>query len=169
MARFSGMNSRYGSDQSRLTEFTSEVLVTCPRCSRCAIVRMTELSNPVRHGPLVARKQARVTCVRCGYNACRAAFVLTLNAPRDPVFRLPVWLQTSCCGHTLWAYNEHHLSALGEYVGAKLRERRADSTTGWSNRSWTSRLPRWLSAGKNREHVLRSIAYLKNQLSSERG
>jgi len=41
----------------------------------------------------------------------------------DPVFGLPLWLRTSCCGQTLWAYNEEHLKRLHGYAAAGLRER----------------------------------------------
>lgn len=83
------------------------------------------------------------------------------GAPVDPVLGLPLWLQVSCCGHSLWAYNGEHLSKLGAYVAAGLRERTA-------NKHWSifSRLPQWMTAGKNREAVLASINRLEKKLAS---
>jgi RNase P subunit RPR2 len=85
------------------------------------------------------------------------------GSPVDPVVGLPLWLQVSCCGHTLWAYNGEHLSKLGAYVAAGLRERTA-------NKHWSmfSRLPKWMSDGKNREAVLSSINRLDRKLTSVR-
>jgi len=45
------------------------------------------------------------------------------HGPNDPFFGLPLWLQTPCCGHILWAYNDRHLATLESYVGTGLRER----------------------------------------------
>ncbi|MGI5171658.1 hypothetical protein ACQEU3_45665 [Spirillospora sp. CA-253888] len=39
----------------------------------------------------------------------------------------PLWLQRSCCGHVLWAYNVRHLDLLESYAAAKLREGRTVS------------------------------------------
>jgi RNase P subunit RPR2 len=84
-----------------------------------------------------------------------------LGSPVDPVAGLPLWLQAPCCGHTLWAYNADHLTRLGAYVAAGLRERTA-------NKHWSmfSRLPQWMTAGKNREAVLASINRLEKKLAS---
>ncbi len=83
------------------------------------------------------------------------------GAPFDPVLGLPLWLNVSCCGHSLWAYNGEHLSQLGAYVAAGLRERAA-------NHHWSmfSRLPQWMTAGKNREAVLSAINRLNKKLAS---
>jgi hypothetical protein len=83
------------------------------------------------------------------------------GSPVDPVVGLPLWLQAPCCGHILWAYNAEHLTKLGSYVAAGLRERTA-------NKHWSmfSRLPQWMTAGKNREAVLSSINRLEKKLVS---
>ena len=80
------------------------------------------------------------------------------GAPVDPFFRLPLWLQTQCCGgRTLWAFNETHLALLEDYVAARLRER------GQARNRMTlvARLPRWLKSAKNRDEVLRAITRLR--------
>ena len=75
----------------------------------------------------------------------------------DPSFGFPLWLQTSCCGETLWAYNEEHLCRLREYVSATLREKRGFAQSPRLHRSLFSRLPKWVIARGNRDAVLASI------------
>jgi hypothetical protein len=70
----------------------------------------------------------------------------------DPNFGFELWLQISCCGSILWAYNERHLSDLKSYIGSNLRDGR--------NRrggSMISRLPRWMVIAKNRDAVMKCI------------
>ncbi|MEH2408153.1 hypothetical protein [Nostoc sp.] len=82
----------------------------------------------------------------------------------DHFFGLPLWLQTSCCGQMLWAYNEAHLNFLESYVQSRLRERLPDDTLGWHNGSLASRLPRWIKLTQHREKVLQKIQQLKQTL-----
>ncbi|MEH2422760.1 MAG: hypothetical protein V7K48_18135 [Nostoc sp.] len=82
----------------------------------------------------------------------------------DHFFGLPLWLQTSCCGQVLWAYNEAHLNFLEGYVQSRLRERLPDETLGWHNGSLASRLPRWIKLTQHQEKVLQKIQQLKQRL-----
>lgn len=77
----------------------------------------------------------------------------------DPAFGLPLWLQAPCCGRTLWAYNQEHLSALRSYVAAAHRERHPSGK--WS---MFTRLPQWVKSAKNREEILRCIGRLEQRL-----
>lgn len=77
---------------------------------------------------------------------------------------LEVWLQRPCCGRTLWAFNEEHVSYLGQVVAPKLRERRPDESFGWSNSTLDSRLPRWMLKGSNRDEVLKGLQALRAML-----
>jgi hypothetical protein len=83
---------------------------------------------------------------------------------RDDYFGLPLWLQTRCCGHVLWANNEGHLLFLERYVGAKLRERVPNR-----NGSLPSRLPTWIKLARNRDELLRCLARLRASLPAEAG
>ena len=78
----------------------------------------------------------------------------------DDYFHLPLWIQSPCCGHTLWAYNWRHLEFIESFVKAALRDRRQDSF-GWSKRSMVTRLPRWMKAATNREQILDGIGKLR--------
>jgi hypothetical protein len=77
----------------------------------------------------------------------------------DSCFGLPLWLQTPCAGHTLWAFNLRHLVYLKQFVGAELRGRRV-----MTNASVVSRLPAWLKDAKHRQAVLRAAERLERSL-----
>ena len=98
------------------------------------------------------------------------AGVLCIGGPIDWYFHYPVWLATSCCGETLWAYNEEHLDYLENYVSAALRERASATRMAEArirNSSLASRLPGWLTAAKNRKGILAAIAKLRQRLPQE--
>ena len=82
---------------------------------------------------------------------------LLSGEPRDPMFGCRLWLQTPCKGETLWAYNEAHLRDLYAYVSARLRER--------VGASMAARLPRWMTAAKNRATALRGLDRLEKRLA----
>jgi len=141
-------------------------------------------------GPVVG--QARARCQHCGYKwlrkelrgnakasaslpcrvevrcpSCQLASSLDVEwcpmrfggVPIDPIVGLPLWLQTPCCGEILWAYNARHLGRLRDYISASLRER----TIG-THASVFQRLPRWMTAAKNRDRVLQCIERLQLRL-----
>lgn len=126
------------------------------RCPNCGY-KWLEARHRRRSIKEQGRRWATVSCP-----ACEKATKLMLHwrvsrfgAAVDPAFGLPLWLQVSCRGETLWVYNASHLQALREYVVADLRER-----VGVMQWSMFSRLPRWLSSRKNRNAVLDSMERL---------
>ncbi|MFE0149927.1 hypothetical protein ACFWY5_22440 [Nonomuraea sp. NPDC059007] len=101
-------------------DFIDEVLVRCPRCDGCAVV----LAHPgITKDSETAAYGRRLRCRECGYVKDEAFGFALVGGPVDPFFQRPVWLQASCCGHVLWAYNIRHLDLLEAFVAAKLRER----------------------------------------------
>ncbi|WP_448317230.1 hypothetical protein [Streptomyces sp. CO7] len=80
-----------------------------------------------------------------------------LGGSEDPFFRRPLWLQTRCAGHILWAYNEEHVDELSSYVRARLRERGGARPT----MSMFARLPAWMKASDNRAEVLAGLETLR--------
>jgi hypothetical protein len=95
-------------------------------------------------------------------------FTLHSREPGDPYFGLDLWLQTSCCGKTLWARNADHLSFLSDYVRAEIRERATGLEPGaYRNKRMSSRLPRWLTDAKNRQDVLKCIDDLRARLPGD--
>ena len=87
-----------------------------------------------------------------------------MGSPVDPYFQRPVWLQATCCGNVLWAYNARHLDLLEAYVQAKLRER--GTLAPRAPVSPVERLPTWLKTAKNRTEIMRTIKRLRATLPS---
>lgn len=151
-----------------------EFLVRCPSCDAMA---------RVRPDPEDRLRRARFSCLACGRgrhwrppqrtvtlaSAARLGVTpgqLTIGLPIDWYFHLPLWLQTPCCGETLWAYNARHLAWLRSYVEAGQRGSTRNHRTGWTNASLASRLPRWIQLAKHRGAVLRALAKLEAQLEA---
>jgi len=87
------------------------------------------------------------------------------SAPTDWYFHLPLWLQASCCGEILWAYNRDHLNFLEDYVQATLREGLPEQVTAFfRNKTMASRLPKWIKRAKNRQKILKKIVVLRSTL-----
>lgn len=143
-----------------LGAFADETLVVCPRCEGPALAKRID---PAKIDTAAPR---RLVCRRCGHMQERAGRVRVgaERLGRDPVFGLPLWLATPCCGEVLWAFNARHLEALEAYALAQLRERRRDSDHGWSNAAFTSRLPAWIKSAKHREEVAKGLARLRARL-----
>jgi hypothetical protein len=79
-----------------------------------------------------------------------------MGSSRDWYFGLPLWLQTPCCGKTLWAYNEAHLDYVEHFVRATHREEMPDALA--------HRLPSWMKSAKHRDELLRGIGRLRHRL-----
>ncbi len=143
--------SRASDEGQSVSAFINHVLVRCPRCSGRAVVRSDGIEE-----------QPRLACSGCGFSQEGEAGGYEVGTPHDPYFGIPLWLQTPCCGHILWARNIEHLDWLDRYVSAKLRERyEIPNREGIRNRRMASRLPKWMTSAKNRERVLRAIASLR--------
>jgi hypothetical protein len=101
-------------------------------------------------------------CDGCGVTTDASYDVRPVTVPDalvDNCFGLPLWLQTPCAGHVLWAFNARHLAYLKEFLQAELRERR-----GTANASVVSRLPGWLKQAKHRGEALRAVGRLERLL-----
>jgi hypothetical protein len=161
---------RFEQEDATIHAFGEEFLVVCPRCSGRALVR--------DRGYDAEPPRIVLTCGGCGlsryYEAALRGTIYAhsvhyygdgqrgIGAAVDWYFHLPLWLQTACCGETLWAYNLRHLDFLEDFVRAT--HRHAPPTEhGWSNRSLRSRLPRWMQEAGNREAVLAGIEKLRDK------
>ncbi|QJE98338.1 TFIIB-type zinc ribbon-containing protein [Luteolibacter luteus] len=154
-------SSRFHDEGQPVHDFMDEMLVVCPRCSGRAISRQSD--PDARPGWFSKR---RLVCTQCSYSQEWKAREIRRNwRGLDDYYRLPLLLQAPCCGETLWAYNERHLAFLEDYVAAPLRERRRDPETGWANSSMASRLPQWMTSGKNRRAVLKALTRLRMLLA----
>ncbi len=157
------MNRRFRDTGQTLWNFRDEILVRCPACDRCAKVVAAERDEDQ---PVRVHARRRVVCQHCGYanDGGNILSSIRMQDAHDPHYQQPLWLQMSCCGETLWAYNEKHLDFLESYVTAKLRETAPDNTV--RNSTLASRLPAWIKSAKNRDDILRCIGRLRDKLSS---
>jgi hypothetical protein len=73
----------------------------------------------------------------------------------DPVFNLPLWLQTEIRGNVFWAFNRTHLNEIKNYVSSKLRERQTTTHT-----TMVEKLPNFIKDAKNRVTILKAIEKL---------
>jgi hypothetical protein len=140
-----------------LGEFSDRVLVRCPGCKASTTLR--RLAGPSSESGYA------LACASCGYSkdwllGRDGSYPIPSGGPELAPFGLELVLQTPCCGHTLWAYNESHLGYLREFIGAKQRRRRRHPEAGWANRSLESRLPDWIKASRNRAAVLSALKSL---------
>lgn len=136
-------------------------MVHCPCCNSRAIVQRIDPENTDWFTP------RRFSCVACGFTKDWSEREIKrpwYGEPVDDYFHYPLWLQTPCCGQTLWAYNLQHLDFIEEFVSAILRERKPDENYGWSNRSLFSRLPKWMQSRKNREEIIRASAKIRKSV-----
>jgi hypothetical protein len=107
-----------------------------------------------------------LTCDGCGTITDASYEMSPVGVPDavvDNCYGLPLWLQTPCAGHTLWAFNARHLAYLKEFLQADLRERR-----GTAHASVVSHLPGWLKQAKHRDEALRAVGRLERLLVEER-
>lgn len=151
---------RFFENGERIYDFGEEFLVVCPKCAAMAKVVRKEIGSDKLNKKLSAAR--RVFCLSCPYRNVWNGGEIAVGASFDWYFRLPLWLQISCGGETLWAYNEKHLEFIERYVAAKIRDRTPNT-----NKSLASRLPQWIKAAKNRDEVLRAIGRLKNKLNGK--
>ncbi len=147
------MAIRFQDAGQTIYDFGAIFLVVCPRCQCCASVIPLPGNEPKLFAP------RRLACARCGYSKDWRDHSISVGGPMDWYFRQPLWLQTPCCGQTLWAYNAEHLDFLEAYIKADVRERVPNI-----NRSLASRLPGWMKDASNRAEVLRGIERLRQKL-----
>lgn len=84
----------------------------------------------------------RLACAACGYVGYSG------SSPDN------LWLRAPCCGDVLWAYNWRHLAYLKDLIGRKLRR---TSSFRPDPKSLARKMPKWITAAKNRDAVLRAI------------
>lgn len=152
------MSERHHDDGSTVYSFAEHFLVECPRCEKCA-----KTSRIGRNGHITL---ARIVCTSCGYSKDREINGWYVGLPEDWYFQLPLWLQRSCCGKVLWAYNLDHLAYIESYVGADHRLRNPDPSATIRNATMASRLPRWMIDSKNRRAVMQAIKALREKAAA---
>lgn len=143
-----------------LGEFAGRILVVCPRCGgRALVVPRPDEAPRFPHELMFTPR--RLVCAACGATGEREASAAArvgaaMGGTEDPFFGQPLWLQTRCVGHILWAYNEKHIDELAAYVSAALRQHIASPTM-----AMFSRLPVWMKRADNRPEVLAGLGTLR--------
>ncbi|MGL4465766.1 MAG: hypothetical protein ACRDD1_06315 [Planctomycetia bacterium] len=144
-----------------LWHFAGDILVRCPSCAgRGRLFRL-----PAAPGRVVG---SRFVCAACGaardWPSRRGQPVPTLAAgPELHGFGLSLWLQTTCSGEVLWAYNLPHVAFMERYVGARMRCFQSANGAFLGNGTLESRLPRWMLSAKHRGLILRGLKSLRNR------
>ncbi|HEV2404697.1 MAG TPA: hypothetical protein VGR88_04565 [Ktedonobacterales bacterium] len=154
------MPRRFRDTGQSIYEFGDTYLVRCPRCERRAEVASLPVASTSTSRAVGLFAPRRCVCAKCGYVKEWQGKKVSVGAAQDWYFGYPLWLQTPCCGQTLWAYNEPHLRFLEEFVAADLRERAPERRNSHSL-TYAARLPRWLQSAANREEALRGLARLR--------
>ncbi|MBO1332256.1 hypothetical protein [Streptomyces sp. VRA16 Mangrove soil] len=155
---------RHADDGVPLARFADTILVVCPRCGgRASVVQRPGLPE-LRYATDLLVWSRRLVCAGCGrtddWRAGRrgsGAVGVVLGGTEEPFFGRPLWLQVPCAGRVLWAYNDRHVTALEEYVAARLREHGAPYS---STRAMFPRLPAWVKSAAHRPAVLKGLAEL---------
>ena len=156
--------SRFRDEGEVIEDFLDGVLACCPRCGGQAVIRPRPGRDPRPPADGILFAPRRVTCSACAYTAEWAGSGIRSSDRRDPYFHLPLWLQVSCAGRTLWACNRRHLAFLEQYVRAELREPHQPQGAEPRNRTLTSRLPAWIKSAKHRAALLAGIDTLKTRM-----
>jgi hypothetical protein len=161
------MKRRFQETGLTLYEFIDLFLVHCPGCDKGARVVLRD--EP--HKALEAETRGagrgyvanllfaprRLVCEHCGYTRDWEGREISRYQSHDWYFGQPLWLSIACCGDTLWAFNERHLSFLADYVSADLRSRSP-------RRALASQLPAWVKSARNRADILKCIDRLRDTL-----
>jgi len=144
------VDGRFTPDACTLYAFGRERWVRCPRCGGVA---------------KIADAQAR--CLSCAYASEPTGWYQTKKGQLINTFTLPLLLKTTIAQGDVWAYNIRHLNQLHCYIEATMRDERLAGSVGhWccdygTCNSWTSILPAWMKAAKNRGKVLKALDVLK--------
>jgi len=138
-----------------------EIFVVCPRCQARA------QSVPFDSKGDSQSAVRRLVCERCGLvknlSGRSISYYWADTSPLEPYFQLPLWLNISCCGRSLWFFNFRHMELIEKYVQAELREKQRHPEYGWFNGSLYNRLPKFIKEAHNREEVLKAIEILKRK------
>jgi len=105
--------TRFNDENKTLSDFSDEVWVVCPSCSKRAIAKVDFQLN-----------KARMFCLQCGYNKEQSTEIernITVNQPAHLFFAAELWLQAPFKNELFMAYNGRHLEYLERYISATLR------------------------------------------------
>ncbi|MBK3565224.1 MULTISPECIES: hypothetical protein [unclassified Streptomyces] len=153
----SPMPVRFHDPRATLADFTSSMLVRCPRCEHIAYFEQRPCTPPDADGKRYPH--TRLVCRSCGL--CRIRIGADHSSRYSSACTCPaLWLRTGTRHGELWAYNLQHLDLIRRFVAADLRERAPWYDTG-RKMTLVARLPAWIKSAKNRDEVLRAVDRLR--------
>ncbi|MDO4258255.1 MAG: hypothetical protein Q4C87_01900 [Actinomycetaceae bacterium] len=134
--------------------FSYEILVHCPQCHKPGRIS--------RQGYRKGREYYCVfSCLHCGtIKDERPRRFAAADYPTDGYFGFEIVLKTRTRHGWLWVYNQDHLAEMRAFLYARLREPIPGETSRACctyNTNWASRLPTWITSGKNREEIWRAL------------
>jgi len=149
------------------TESTKDLvrykLIVRRNCDRCAKEFEIEIPNQKEKV-----KEIKIPCPHCGTtrtykptNERSIVKYVDTGLPGDPLFNLPLWLQSEMKGNLFWAYNRKHLNDIKTYVASKLRERQTLTHT-----TMVEKLPTFIKDAKNREALIKIIERLERKTNA---
>ncbi|MCA6364880.1 MAG: hypothetical protein IM638_17750 [Bacteroidetes bacterium] len=148
--KLSCRNCSYVEMRDERIRYNAEIKRQCDNCGKPVSIIIPDNKQPVA--------ELVITCPHCkAERTCQPQnrkyyLYYTNSGICDPIFNLPLWLQSDVKGKSLWAYNISHLCEIRNYVTAKLRERQTSAFT-----TMVEKLPNFIKIGKNREAVLKEI------------
>lgn len=148
---------RFHDPRATRADFTSSMLVRCPRCERIAHFERRPCTPP--SADRGTHPRSRLVCRSCGL--CRNGSRPFRFSRRPGAGSYPtLWLRTDTRHGELWAYNLQHLDLIRRFVAADLRERAPWYDIG-QKMTLVARLPAWMKSAKNRDEVLRAVDRLR--------
>jgi hypothetical protein len=132
-----------------------------PHCSTCGY-KLLGISLKVKASDRLPQTKS-VTCPACHQQTdvdLKWDIDRHSSGAIDPNFGCKLWLQISCDGNILWAYNEKHLLDLKSFIGSSFRDGRNRAKY-----SMVTRLPRWMIIAKNRGVVMNCIEKLEDRIN----
>ena len=151
-------NFRFKDNGEWLFNFGEEFLVICPNCKNCARVIPDFNKSNLELNWSKRINSVKLTCLNCGFSKIKDKIEVLYIGDHDFYFQLPLWLEEKCKKDKIWAYNYRHLNFLEEYIRADIREQNNDY-----NKSYISRLPKWIKKASNKEDILKVINKLKEK------
>lgn len=152
-------NCYYSKKGYEYSSFSNTQKVNCEKCNSLFDLETKDLLQTV--------KKANCKCPDCHHiNQVAVEFDLYKDngmynhQGKDQYFGLDFWYRISFKNNCFWAYNLEHLNEIENYVSAEIRKRHSGNY-----QSMVEKLPKWITAKKNRNDLLKAIYKMKNKNS----
>ena len=135
-------------------KFENNISVECPKCKKEAIVSKKDEKY---------FSERKCICTNCGFSnqwkGDSLSYFWHEGEMFDPAFHYRLFYQSNIKGNHIWAFNRKHITFLEDCIKAKLREKAMPNHQ--YHGSLEATLPKWMTAHKNREAVLKALKKIK--------